>query len=520
MNRFIRRYRAGSALLASTLLGLGGASGLLHAPQAQAANNNMTCRASVLRITGKALPIGTIEPAPLVANAQNDPCRTQSAGLLNLGLPTGPGDHVSVASAQTTSSTPGATCAPPDPNCAATAGASARVLEAQVGGTLLKASVLTADANQTQPVERCPDGSIKARGPVTRTGDSHVAQVTINGTVIEVPTDKSDPAHPTLAIPGVLTLFLREEISTPDKLTERALELQTPLLDVVISEASVDDEITDNGPCTGDRCIDINTVETSTTETDPFVNPWAEETFGQHPDCADEFSVPQGNGDNDAHDFVHFVRSINDTETSPDGAFVPDNPMDDSSGSDVEKTLTRNRFNGKAGFFEDGDTTPSIEGDIYDDEDMNFRLSPLTIDAYLAPNDLAASPWRRFCGTGVIMPLDSDGDGLMDDGLPTAPFETGQVRKFLIETFDAKFLNPEFPGGDQTDYFVIDIYAPGSDFDTQQCDPAVGDRDHDDASNPNRDTLDYHSEGKTIAGNIEIHTERVEDADNDDTTPM
>jgi hypothetical protein len=474
-----------------------------------------------VRVTGKALPIGTIEPFVANNRPNGDPCQTSSAGVLApTTLPTGPGDHIAVANAQTFDDE--------SLNGLSRATADARVVDLQLGGTLVQAQVLTSHAEGNDP-----DGLCGPEQP-TFSGNAHVVNLTVAGTNIPV-----DPAKNTDISLGPLgTLHLNQEtIAADGGVTERALFLETPLADVVVSESQV-------GPSAGmqdaiDRncnpetpCPDPNTGQTSTTETDPFVDPTAPETQGQHPDCVPEFSEPQGNGDNDAHDFVHFVRSINDTETSPNGSFVPDNPADDDDPMtpEVEETATRNRFNGKAGFFEDGDTTPSIEGDIYDDEDMNFRLSPLTIDAYFAPSDLAASPWRRFCGTGVIMPLDEDGDGLMDDGTPVAPFETGQIRKFLIETFDKKWLDPDAPGGDQSDYWVIDIYAPGSDFDTQQCDPAPGDpntnpptaggRDHDSPENPNRATLDYHSEGQTIAGNIEIHSERVEDADNDDTTPM
>jgi len=514
MIRLSRRSRFGPAVIAATLLGLGSAAGLA-APHAQAADpvppNEFSCRASVVRVQGEG-PLSSLKVEPIVANDGNPPgsgipCRTAHAGGVTVGLPTGAGDHVSVVTADTNDNEPCPSV--PCPQVPFSGTADARVLEAQVGGTLLRAQVLTAHAQGNDP-----DGICGPAQP-TLSGDSHVAQVVINGTVIEVPADKN-----TTVPLGVGTLFLRREINEGNVITERALELElNGLLDVVVSEAKAD--INPNNNFATD-CIVIDNQCPNPNELDPFVDPTAEDTQGLHPDCA-EFSEPKPDpgedADADAHDFVHFVRSINDTETSPNGSFTPDNPPgdDDPMTPEVEETATRNRFNGKAGFFEDGDTTPSIEGDIYDDEDMHFRLAPLTIDAYLAPEDLAHSPWRRFCGTGVIEPFDED----MTDGVdsPVAPFEAGQVRKYMIETFDKKFLDPDAPGGDQSDYFVIDIYAPGSDFDTTQCDPVPGGEDHGQA-NPDVSTLDYHSEGQTIAGNIEIHSERVADTDNDDTTPL
>jgi len=490
MHRFSRRSRAGIATLSTALLGLGGFATLASGPAAQASNNNFTCSASVLRVQGKG-SLSSLHVEPFTANAANDPCKTSTdTPFLHVALPTGTGDHVDVITASTTDNE-GAT---PDPN---TASAQASVLDVQVGGTLLRASVLTSNANESQAVVAgCPNQPPPPPAPVNRSGDSHVARVVLNGTVIEVPTTKSTPSSPTLSLPvpapiGPVNLFLREEITVPGNeggsITERALELDTGLVNIVIAESRVDDAANSTAPPPGG----CNECPPGSAEADPFVDPTADSTRGVHPDCA-EFSEPKGDGDNTGRDYVHFDRSINDNDSSPNGSFTP-----------VSTEDSRDRFYGDAGFEHDGDTTLTIEGKIYDDEDMHFRLAPLTIDAYFAPDDLAASPWRRFCGTGVIEPFEESSDG-MDMTPPSAPFEAGQMRKWLIETFDKKMLDPDAPGGDQSDYFVIDIYAPGSDFDTHQCDPDPGGpADHE------GQTLDYHSEGQTIAGNIEIHTNRV-----------
>jgi hypothetical protein len=465
-------------MLASAMFSLGAVGTLATAPRVLAADpNEFSCRASVLNVQGKG-PLASLHVEPLVANGPNDPCRTAAGTGLSVPLPTGTGDHVNVLRASTTDNE--------SFTGFSSATASSQVVDAQVGGSLLHAEVLTAGTQGSDP-----DGLCGPERP-TFSGDSHVAKVTLNGTVIEVPTAKSDPAHPTLEVPGLVKLFLREEIAGDGSITERALELQTPVLDVVISEAQTGTGANPNtapcappGGCTGP-------------ETDPFVDPTAEGTAGMHPDCAPEFSEPKGDGDNTARDYVHFTRSINDTEVSPNGAFVP--TTDDES---------RNRFYGDAGFEHDGDTAPQLEGAFYDDEDMHFRLAPVSLDAYLAPNDLAKSPWRRFCGVGVVEPFGGGSD--IDMTPPSAPFAAGQMRKFMVEAFDAKWLNEEASGGNQSDYFVIDIYKSGSNFDTTKCDPAKGDHDHGESSNPNRADLDYHSEGQTIEGNIEIHSGRVAD---------
>jgi len=513
MSRISRRSRFGAAAVTSALFGLGSVFVLAAGPNAHA--DGFTCRASAVRVTGKGA-LSSLDVEPIVANDGNSPCvaNAPTPGV-TVNLPTGAGDHVSVLAVATTDDE---NSGPGNPNSAS---ASARIVEVQLGGTLLRAQVLTSDASETQNGGRCVDGSFQpGDDQPTRTGDAHVAHVVLNGTSIEVPTAKTDHEHPTASVPGVLDLFLREEIASPDTLTERALELDTPLVNIVVAESQVggtspaadqecptitSETTASTGPTTSSSSSSStsssSTTSSSTTttearcegpETDPFVDPTDDDTKGLHPDCA-EFSPPAGEGE----DFVHFVRSIEDSDESPNGAFEP-----------VSTEDSRDRFNGKAGFFEAGDTMPSIEGDFYDDDDMHFRLEPLTIDAYFAPEDNANSPWRRFCGTGEIMPFQSISGG-PGDAMPSAPFETGQVRKFLVETFDAKTLDPTNPGGDQSDYWVIDIYAPGSDFDTQQCDPAPMNHDHGEETNPFRDSLDYHSEGQTEAGNIEIHSART-----------
>lgn len=157
--------------------------------------------------------------------------------------------------------------------------------------------------------------------------------------------------------------------------------------------------------------------------------------------CA--FGTPVGAG----RDLVNFGRHIPDADQSPSGAFSP-GPM----------TATRENFNGKAGF----DTpAPIFVGDFFDDDDMNFRLTPRTLDAYLAPNGDPNNRWRRFCGTGFV--------DQFNNMTPTLPFRVGEVRKFVVEVWDADFRDPSDLDGGNQDYWVIDILKPGSRFDTSLC---------------------------------------------------
>jgi len=520
MTRFNRCRKVGVVALGSAMFGLGGLTGAaINAVPVSASNGNFSCNASAITLDFTAGPLSAFGViAPIVANAANDPCTGEVGTLLDLPLPTGTGDHVTLLQAETTDDET------VDPR---TATAKAGVLDLQVGGTTLQAKVLTSHAEESQPCD--------AAAP-TRSGDSDVASVVLLGSPVPIPFDKTTPATPTLDLSPLATLWLREEIVTPDSLTERALELDTPIVNVIVAESRVDDSVPFQAPsppccpppntvnpsngacCPKDGPVKCPTTPcpkaddpnaTDTDETNPFVDPTAKATMGKHPDCVPEFSEPKGNGDAHGQDYVHFVRDINDNETSPNGAFVPKTVED-----------SRDRFNGEAGFREDGDLKPMIEGKFYDDEDMRFRLEPKSIDAYYAPNDLAASPWRRFCGVGTIDKFGSDDPATMTlaekMATPAAPFKVDQERKFLVETFDAKWLNPDNPGGDQSDYWVIDIYKPGSSFDTKKCDPAsatadhptIGGHDHGENENPNHADLDYHSEGQTIAGNIQIHSDR------------
>jgi hypothetical protein len=188
--------------------------------------------------------------------------------------------------------------------------------------------------------------------------------------------------------------------------------------------------------------------------------------------CA--FTEPAGAGD----DLVSFGGHIADADVSPDGAFTP------------LGTPSREHFDGEAGFDAGG---PIFAGDFYVDDDMRARLAPRTLDAYLAPGGNANNRWRRFCGTGILKELGKAGHGDGGHGggsygkaghggggyirsggahAHDAPFAAGQVRKFVVEVWDADFRAPSDKDGGNQDYWVIDILKPGSMLDVSKCQSA------------------------------------------------
>lgn len=182
--------------------------------------------------------------------------------------------------------------------------------------------------------------------------------------------------------------------------------------------------------------------------------------FGTHPRPDDEgcnWAAPAGIGE----DFISFGRTAqndlpkdsgelpNDTDTSPNGAFVP------------ETTATRERFNGRGGLDKDGNLFME-DRPVLDDEDLNFRISGTAIFNYLSPQGNADNRWRRLCGEGVVEQLDNNLQ-------IKAPFVAGQTRAFVVQIWDADFKDPSDQDGGNQDYFIIDVYAPGTTFDVNSC---------------------------------------------------
>jgi hypothetical protein len=100
---------------------------------------------------------------------------------------------------------------------------------------------------------------------------------------------------------------------------------------------------------------------------------------------------------------------------------------------------------------------------------MHFRLTPRTLDAYLAPEANANNRWRRICGTGVVEQFNNQGPGGAEAHPALAPFAPGQIRKFVMQVWDADHRDPSDLDGGNQDFFIIDILRPGSLFDVSRC---------------------------------------------------
>ncbi|HZC29440.1 MAG TPA: hypothetical protein VE269_06840, partial [Gaiellaceae bacterium] len=184
--------------------------------------------------------------------------------------------------------------------------------------------------------------------------------------------------------------------------------------------------------------------------------------FGTHPrpeDSGCKWAVPAGAG----QDFISFGRQIqndfpeesgelpNDTDASPNGAFVP------------VSTPTRERFNGRGGLDQAG--ALFIEDRyVLDDEDLNFRIRSTDIFSYLSPQGNADNRWRRLCGEGVV-------ETFSNNAPISAPFADGQTRAFVIQIWDADWKDPSDADGGNQDYYIVDVFKPGTSFDVKSCQP-------------------------------------------------
>jgi len=223
-----------AATSAALAIGPAGVWSMQNAASA-APEDPFTCRASAVRVDpdGPLNPLPVIEP--IVANGQNNPCVAQNSGVLNdFAIPGGLG-NASVLFAQT----------------ATGAGSQAQAGVADVtitvpGAPVIRAEVLTSQAN----AGACTTGDPT---PPALTGSSTIAKLTVGGTVIE---PIKGPQQP-IPLGPAGTLFLNQtttSASTPgganDTITQRALFLDTPLVDVVIAEAIADFR---GNPCEGNQ---------------------------------------------------------------------------------------------------------------------------------------------------------------------------------------------------------------------------------------------------------------------------
>lgn len=195
--------------------------------QAQTATDAFSCRSSAVRVEfADPLALPTLEP--FTANAANRPCvddtfsvvPESSVGPVTAGVVEGSTDQTPDTLRTTAGTRPGDS-----------ATASSRVTNVQVGQPpqVIGAVVLAANATVT-----CQSGQ-----PVMA-GSSRVVGLTLGGTTIALPAE-DQPFQ--LDVPGVGTLYLNQELRTPDSITRRALFLDSvnPLVpDVVVAEAVAD----------------------------------------------------------------------------------------------------------------------------------------------------------------------------------------------------------------------------------------------------------------------------------------
>ena len=188
------------------------------------------------------------------------------------------------------------------------------------------------------------------------------------------------------------------------------------------------------------------------------------------PGCS--WATPQGNG----REQVNLQGQIGrpDTDRSPNKAYTPDSSdtreiLNGLAALQHDHSASAARVNRKKLKARAAQSGQRFEGDFFNDEDMHFRLTPRTLDAYLAPEGNANNRWRRICGTGVVEQFNNSGNGNND---PRSPFLEGQVRKFVLQIWDADWREPSNSDGGNQDYYIIDILAPGSNFDVNACQAA------------------------------------------------
>jgi len=165
---------------------------LATAPPAAAATGTPDCRASALNLFGS---------EPVVANPGETPCATDKKSLL--ALPLGALGGVGVLNAATDSS--------------GTADASTAAVRLLPTSLDIRATVLTAHAECTR----------------TLTGDSHVATLSISGHAIDVHT----PPNTAVLTTPLATVILHREFIVDGVLFERALEVDSLLGTIIVSEA-------------------------------------------------------------------------------------------------------------------------------------------------------------------------------------------------------------------------------------------------------------------------------------------
>jgi hypothetical protein len=228
------------AVVFATLLIPAGAS-------AQEQDATFKCRSSVARVTSPLVGPQPLEP--LTANANENPCADDSAGVNNLEIPPGsPLVTTTTASARTD-----VLCRGDDPDPDVTpennddCDPGFRSFEQQVVARAdvedltvnLPGLVITAEAANTRVRASCTDA-----GVATLESSSNLVTLTVNEAPVQIPED----GEPTTVELGLITIFINERIgtegplangATTGDLTRRALRIEAPgIADIVVAESS------------------------------------------------------------------------------------------------------------------------------------------------------------------------------------------------------------------------------------------------------------------------------------------
>jgi hypothetical protein len=176
-----------------------------------AATGTFSCRASVLRVQTSQ---GAFEP--IIANAQDSPCVSDSASPLPQPVVLGP-LSLNALFAQTINIGTGQHI---------TSKAGVLVLVLALPGLNVTAHVLTSQVT----------GGCARSGPTVNRGQSQVVGLSVNGTSVA---DTSQPQ--TISLGPLGNVYLNRSVVTPTSSTQRALEIAlTNIADIVVAESEVD----------------------------------------------------------------------------------------------------------------------------------------------------------------------------------------------------------------------------------------------------------------------------------------
>ncbi|MDQ3433554.1 MAG: hypothetical protein M3481_02535 [Actinomycetota bacterium] len=212
---------------------------------AQGPGATFKCRSSVARVD---TPLLSTPLEPLTANANENPCADDSAGVNNLEVPPGsPLVTTTTASARTD-----VLCRGDDPDPDVTpennddCDPGFRSFEQQVVARAdvedltvnIPGLAITAEAANTRVRASCSDA-----GVATLESSSNLVTLTVNGAPVQIP----EGGEPTTVELGLITIFINERIgtegplangATTGELTRRALRIAAPgIADIVVAES-------------------------------------------------------------------------------------------------------------------------------------------------------------------------------------------------------------------------------------------------------------------------------------------